>query len=319
MAILKDDVDHLSFHLKSSVAKLANKKIFITGGTGFFGKWLLETFKILEDQYHLGCSIVVLSRDPDKFQKSYPDFANCQFIKFIKGDIATFDFPQDHFDYIIHAATEVSSMHLKQDANQLEKSMVDATKRVLQFAEKTGAKKVLYTSSGAVYADPAIPYGLGKLKSEQAGIKFSKESGVDFLIARCFAFVGPFLPLDGNFAIGNFIADGLNGRDISVAGDGSAIRSYLYAADLVIELINILVDGESCKIYDIGSAESISIGELAALIAKFFPNCSVKINGAINCAGVNSYYLPKHGIIPLISLEEAIRKTINWHRSSLTK
>jgi dTDP-glucose 4,6-dehydratase len=111
-------------------------------------------------------------------------------------------------------------------------------------------------------------YGEGKRISELLGNIFSKEEGIDFISARCFAFAGPFLRLDGTFAIGNFMKDALQERDIIIKGDGSPLRSYMYGADLVIWLLRILTHGKSGEAYNVGASEAISIKELADCISK---------------------------------------------------
>jgi nucleoside-diphosphate-sugar epimerase len=96
--------------------------------------------------------------------------------------------------------------------------IVDGTKRVLEFSRQAGVQRILYVSSGAVYGfqprelshipetfqcNPVTVYGKGKMKAEQMCL----DSGIETVIARCFAFVGPWLPLDSHFAIGNFIGN----------------------------------------------------------------------------------------------------------------
>ena len=153
----------------------------------------------------------------------------------------------------------------------MESVIVDGTRQVLNV----DCDKMLYVSSGAVYGaappefvhedycgTPVNVYGCGKQAAEQLCLA----SGRAVTMARCFAFVGPHLPLDAHFAIGNFINDCLHNRPIIIKGDGTPRRSYLYAADLAVWLLKILVDGKKGRAYNVGSDQSYSIREVAELV-----------------------------------------------------
>ena len=137
------------------------------------------------------------------------------------------------------------------------------------------------------------------------------------MIARPFAVVGPGLPLDAHFAIGNFIADAVAGREIVVGGDGRPLRSYLYAGDLAVWLVTLLVRGRSGRAYNVGSDRAIGIGELARLVRSVVPGSGkVSINGTPDPKAVRSRYVPsvdrartELGLAAWTSLEDAIHRT----------
>ena len=155
------------------------------------------------------------------------------------------------------------------------------TRRILEvLATKSSKVRLLLLSSGAVYGrlpagmlsvsedwsgapdplDPASAYGEGKRVSELlCSMATAMNPDFEVAIARCFAFVGPHLPLDKHFAIGNFISAALRGEDIQIHGDGTPLRSYLYAADLSYWLWVMLFDAPSNRAYNVGGSEGISI------------------------------------------------------------
>lgn len=305
------------------------KRIFLTGGTGFFGKWLLEYFKTLDIE------VVVLSRNPGQFLQQFPEIGADSKISFVQGDVRSFSFPVGPFDYVIHAATEASVQLDRERPEEMYSVIVEGTRHVLDFAKQACVERLLYVSSGAVYGvqppelshtpetfvcNPVTAYGKGKLKAEQLCL----ESGIETVIARCFAFVGPWLPLDTDFAIGNFIGNCLRNETIDIKGDGTPMRSYQYGSDLADWLWKILLTGQAGRAYNVGSDQAISIYDLA---------CRVR-----ECAGTKNEILvrgvKKEGVLPAryvpsveraerelglrqqYALSEAIRLTLAWHRET---
>lgn len=317
--------------------------MFITGGTGFFGCWLLESFAWANDTLGLNASALVLTRNFEAFHKIAPHLATHSAIQFHIGDIRDFTFPVGEFSHIIHsAATSAIATFQGEDPIAKFDTVVEGTRHTLDFAVQCHAKKFLLTSSGAVYgrqpsdvthvsedycgapdpADPNSAWGESKRAAEFLSAYYSRRYGIATKIARCFSFVGPYLPLDIHYAIGNFIRDAFNGGPIQVNGDGTPHRSYLYAADLAIWLWSILLNGESCCVYNVGSEEDITIAELANIVAQSFQKpIEVKIAKSPDPNRPPERYVPSTkraqidlGLRQIISLRTAIERTMSYNK-----
>lgn len=341
---LADDLDHTLEHTRELWEELRGQRFFITGGTGFFGCWLLETFAWANEKLNLGASALVLTRDPAAFQKKMPHLVANSAIQFHSGDVRSFDFPSGHFSHVIHAATEASAKLNAENPALMFDTILAGTRHTLEFSRACGARKFLLTSSGAVYGpqppeithieeddagkiDPAIlnsAYGQGKFAAEKFCRDFGRQHGMEIKIARGFAFVGPHLPMDTHFAIGNFINDAFHGRTIHINGDGTPYRSYLYASDLAIWLWTILFRGPSLRAYNVGSGHAVTIAELATAVESALEtHGGVKILQAPKPGQLPSRYVPsvqraeaELGLRERVDLATAIKKTADWLRRS---
>lgn len=340
-SLLTDDLKHILAYTQNLWEDLRGKRIFITGGTGFFGCWLLESFIWANDHLNLEAKAVVLTRNPDDFSQKAPHLSSHPAIDLYQGDVKNFDFPTGEFSHVIHAATEASAKLNQENPLLMFDTIIEGTKRTLEFARFCQAKKFLLTSSGAIYGkqpseithvsedylgspdltNPSSAYGEGKRTAEMLSILYGQKYQFEVKIARCFAFVGPYLPLDTHFAIGNFIRDALNHNDILIKGDGTPYRSYLYAADLAIWLWTILFKGKSCYPYNVGSDEDLTIAELAQLVASLFdPKVSVNIMKQPNPNQLPERYVPsiqraetELNLKAFIDLKDSIRKTVKYY------
>ncbi len=314
---------------------LAGQKIFITGGTGFVGKWLLATLLDADKKFDLGCHITVLSRDSGSFIRQWQNISKR--VEWVNGDVRDFPIGNERYDVIIHAAADV----IKQ-ASPLDvfSTCLDGTRRVLELAKVSGARRFLLVSSGAVYGplpagmthvpetylggpDPLLPgsaYGEGKRVSEW----LVTQAATDVLsvsIARLFAVVGPHLPLDKQFAVGNFLRAAMNREELVVTGDGTPHRSYIYAADMSAWLWKILLRGRSGYAYNVGAESSVSVLELAhRVLDALNVNVNVHVTQTPSESNPATYYVPstRRAQIDLdlgnpLRLDEALRRTARWY------
>ena len=175
--------------------------------------------------------------------------------------------------------------------------------------------------------DTASAYGHAKRVSEFMSAMYGRTYGFDATIARLFAFVGPLLPLDGQYAAGNFIRDVLRGGPVRIAGDGTPYRSYLYAADLAIWLWTILLRGRAAYPYNVGSSHDLTIGDLARTIVSLgAPGTRIEtaerpLPGAPPLRYVPRTMRAEHdlGLRAFIPIDQAIHQSLTWYRNEAAR
>ena len=334
--ISRNDREHIVRHTTEIWRDLTGANFFITGGTGFYGKWLLESIAAGNDLLGAQARATILSRDPARFAREVPHLAARREFSWQVGDAADFTFPDEDFDYVFHFAT-ASAAELGSDGTAIIMQTLRGTERVLQFARTKGVKRLLFASSGAIYgpqpadlshipedyrgcpapSDPASAYGEMKRISETLCVS----SGVDCVITRGFSFLGPYLPLTDKFAAGSFIRDALAGGPIRIYGDGTPVRSYLYAADLAIWLATLLIRGRRAAAYNLGSDQTIDIAGLARRIAKLAGGIEVLL-GSQPSLEPAARYVPsiekarqELDLAVRLPLDAALAATLAWART----
>lgn len=337
---LEQDLDDVLRQTALVWPELRGARLFITGGTGFIGCWLLESLRLANTRLGLNIKATVLTRNPDAFRSKAQHIAEHENFEFIAGDVCDFVSPPGDYTHLIHAAIDASAHLNETNPRRMFDTVIQGTRRSLDFAVEKSVQRVLFLSSGAVYGqqpwdmthvsedwigspsctDPRAAYAEGKRAAEMLCAIYAKQFGTKVAIARIFALLGPYLSLDIHFAAGNFIRDAMQGKPVIVNGNGLPCRSYLYASDLTVWLWHLLVRAEPNKPYNVGSDESVSIRDMAERVSNVLGNGEFQVLGAPDMGWNPGRYVPDTSLIGrdlglhrTVSLDEAIRRTALWN------
>jgi len=297
--------------------------LLVIGGSGFFGKSILDAYwRDLLEPWGIK-KVIVMARNATTTLKNYPELicpsnispkkkgGSNRVVELLDADICTCTL-LPFAEYVIHAAASTDARDYL-SGPQIERENIQ--KGVSNFCDLAKIylrkSKILYVSSGAVYGQqpkevlrlkedaPLLSIeSLPLSKQDYAAAKRDAEvlmkglgdDGLYVVIARCFAFVGKYLPRNQHFAIGNFIEDAISRRSITVKARNFVYRSYMYADDLVEWLLTILESANPlCPIVNVGSNQKIEIADLAILIAKEY---KTTVNDSNNRSLIVDRYIP---------------------------
>jgi len=336
----ENDLEAVVTASESSFAALRGAHVFLTGGTGFVGSWLTESFLWANRRLALDARLTLLTRDPGRLAPRFLRAAGSGALALAVGDVRTFE-GVERPDAVINAATPATG-HL--DPPEIVDTIVGGARNVLRFAARSGAIPLLFTSSGAVYGrqppdleripedyrgapdqlDTRSAYGEAKRIAELLHVAEARRSGIATKIARLFAFAGPYLPLDAHFAIGNFVRDALRGGPIELDGDGTTIRSYLYAADMTAWLWRILTAGEPGRAYNVGGDAATTMLGAARTVAQCAGLPEESVRTGPGAGGAVDRYVPdtsrsraELNVAVTTDLRGAILKTLAWHKAEV--
>lgn len=326
----------------SAFSDLKGTKILVTGGTGFMGKWIAEMVSYLNETQLLDIKLYLLSRDTEKFKKDVPHLYEKAFISLIEQDVRNLhDLPED-INFVIHAAGSPDNRdHVSQPLRTIE-TFYKGTNAVLDAATRLPAlKKLIHISSHQVYgrndAEPLMEetflgliepnhinhvYGKAKIAAETLCAIYRNQFRLPIITLRPFAFIGPYHDLEKPWAINNFIRDGILGSPIRIIGNGSTVRSYLYASDMAYWVLKTLTLGVVGETYNIGSNQPISLEELAKKIQQAI-NPSLEIlskSSKENYTNISKLVPDTNKITKALCvkecyiIEEAVNRTIVWNQ-----
>lgn len=270
---------------------MTERSLLLIGGTGFFGKSFLDAHRRgLLKPWSID-RIVVVARSASSLGRDHPGLVTSD-ITLLDADAASAS-SLPAADFVVHAASTTDARRYAEDPKGERANIIGAIDNYIRIAQQVHrSSRIVFASSGAVYGQqppelaelaedftPGEAGGLADYKRDYAEAKRLSEAriielgaaGLRTSIARCFAFIGYYLPRDQHFAIGNFLADGLAGRPVRVAARKAVYRSYMHADDLVRWLMTIAdAASPASPLYNVGSDEALTVGEVAKVVASRF-------------------------------------------------
>ncbi len=323
---------------------LAGANIFITGGTGFLGTWLLELIAVLNAKHKFNTQVTVFSRSAPDFARRHKHLGGRKEFHFVEGDIRYLTELPHATDHILHAAALTDRRLFASNPTAVGEVNGMGAIRLLRAANRLeDLKKILLVSSGLVYGPQPLNverisekfssgfasdnsnaiYAESKRFAESFAAAAVSETKLPLVITRPFAFVGPYQSLELPWAVTDFIRDSLAGRPIKIMGEGKTVRSLMYASDYAFWTLAALARGEARNVYNIGSPEPVELLALARMITQHFsppPEILTKVGQSghettrlVPCVDKARKEL---GVELTVPLAEAIQKTINWHRTT---
>lgn len=347
LALVRTDAEKVLDGRSYRLDVLRGQHVFISGGTGFLGTWLLELIKVLNERHAFDLRVTVYSRQAHAFAERWPHLGKMEGVRFQDGDIRYIaELPRD-VRYIIHAAALTDRRLIASQPSSVAEVNSIGTQRLLRAANiLEDVQKVAILSSGLIYGvqpwdqarvdetfagpmrcnDVNNVYAESKRFAEVIAQSTISETKLPIVTLRPFAFVGPYQSLQLPWAVTDFIRDSFTGGPIRIMGDGTTVRSIMYASDYAFWVLAGLTSGRPRETYNIGSPDPIDLASLARMITQSFTPVPEILTRLGQSGHERSRLVPDVccaqrdlGVEVTVPILEAIQRTITWNRYTRSK
>lgn len=322
--------------------KLKGQSLFISGASGFMGKWVIEIINYLNENYDFNTRVFAYASSITDDAEIYPSIYNNDLIVLIDGDIKNLVEIDSTVSYVIHLASSPDNRVYSSDPIKGMEDIIKGTEKILAASSRLeNLLNFTLLSSGMVYgpvplSDSSVEedsffgfdsssltsfYSEAKRLSESFVQAYRTQYKMPITIFRPFAFIGPYQHIDRPWAINNFIRDGLRGEPIRIIGDEDTVRSYMYPSEMALWILLGMLTQSGDNIFNLGSSDGKSIRQIAEKVEKSFGgNIGLSVNIPPNNHS-KSKFVPSiekfenlFDIKLKINTDDAINKTIEWHR-----
>ena len=342
--IIKQDFANIYSNKKINWSKINNKKILITGASGFIASYLIKFFIFLNINKNFKIKIFLITRNKNKARKKFINNKSKKFVTILNTDLNQNFQISKSVDYIFHLASNASPQNYKKFPIETLEPNVLGTNNLLSYAAKFNIKSFIFFSSGEVYGnsknsilkeekffdfnplDLRAAYVEGKKVAETLCYSYFKQKKVPIKILRVFHTYGPMMNLNDGRVMMDFIKDAINERKIVIKSKGNHKRTFCYISDLIEGVLIVLLKGKNGEAYNLANKkEYCSISKLAKIISKFtkknnviFKTRSKKDTYLIS--PFNKVYpsidkIKQLGFNPKVNIKNGFQRTVNYYKS----
>src|SRR3989344_2965725 len=258
---------------------MTKKNIIVTGGAGFIGSNLCEKLLSSGNDY-----IICLDNLFTGSEDNITHLSDNNNFEFVKHDIINPYFTDRHIDQVYNLACPASPEHYQFNAIRTIKANTIGVINMLGLAKKHKAR-ILQASTSEIYGDPLehpqkedyrgnvnpigprACYDEGKRAAEALFMDYARHRGTDIKIVRIFNAYGPYMKDDGRI-MSNFIQQALKGESITIYGDGSQTRSFIYIDDLVEGIMRMMRKDDFMGPVNLGNPEEYTVKQIAETVVR---------------------------------------------------